>query len=250
MNIDIKNKIVIITGGSSGIGKSLVKCFANEGCFVFFTYLNNKDSSEKLVSELTADGKKVECCKVDNSNSNEIKAFISSVIEKCGKIDVLINNAGYIPRGLFLNTPIDVIEKAVNVNLIGTANYCQAVLKNMMINKGGCIINISSISALRPVSGQSAYSVSKAGIESLTSTLAQEYGKYNIRINTIAPGLIETDVVKSITQKKKDNILNMTPMGKNGSPDDIANAAVFLASDKASHITGIQLLVTGGRHLM
>jgi 3-oxoacyl-[acyl-carrier protein] reductase len=119
----------------------------------------------------------------------------------------------------------------------------------MILQKSGNIINISTVSALQPSPGQAAYSASKAAIESLTRTLAMEHGKYNIRVNSIAPGLIQTEIVKSITQELKDEVLKKTPLGKFGTPKDIADAAVFLASDFSSYITGIQLLVTGGRHL-
>ena len=120
----------------------------------------------------------------------------------------------------------------------------------MMLNKSGSIINMTSVSSLQPSVGQAAYSLSKAAIESLTKTMAIEYGKYNIRVNAIAPGLVDTDGVKSITEKRKKEIQKYTPLGKNASTDDISNAAIFLASEMASHITGIQLLVTGGRHLI
>lgn len=148
-----------------------------------------------------------------------------------------------------MKTSETVWKKAIDTNLGGVYNYCSAILKYMILQKQGNIINISTISALRPSPGQAAYSASKAAIESLTRTLAMEHGKYNVRVNSIAPGLIQTEIVKSITKDVKDAVLQKTPIGRLGTPEDIANATMFLASDVSSYITGVQLLVTGGRHL-
>lgn len=250
MEINLSDKVVIITGGSNGIGKALVRAFAREKCKVIFTYLNSEEKAKELEEEMRSQLLCVEGYRVDNRASDEISAFVKKVAEKYKRIDVLVNNAGFISRGLFLNTSNEVIEKTVETNTYGTVNFCKAVLKYMMLNKSGSIINMTSVSSLQPSVGQAAYSLSKAAIESLTKTMAIEYGKYNIRVNAIAPGLVDTDVVKSITEKRKKEIQKYTPLGKNASTDDISNAAIFLASEMASHITGIQLLVTGGRHLI
>lgn len=166
-----------------------------------------------------------------------------------GKIDILINCAGYISRGFFLNTTEDVWKNTLDSNVNSIFHYSKYVLKHMILQKSGCIINISSVSAHFPAKGQAAYSTSKGAIESLTKALALEYGKYNIRVNTIAPGLIETEVVKTISPKVKSEILTKTPLGRFGRADDISNLALFLSSERASYITGTQILVTGGRHL-
>lgn len=250
MKIDLTEKVVIVTGGSSGIGKAMVKAYAREGCKVFFTYLHSEDEAKSLVEELRNESLCVDCCKVDNRSDEEIASFVKEVIKKYKKIDILVNNAGFISRGLFLNTTNQIFEKTVETNLYGTISFCKYVIKHMILNKGGSIINISSRSSSQPSPGQSAYSLSKAAIDSLTKTLAIEYGKYGIRVNTIAPGLVESDILKSMTDKRKEDIIKMTPLAKNADPNDIANAAIFLSSDLASHITGIQLMVTGGRHLI
>ena len=187
--------------------------------------------------------------KVDNCSLEHVNMFAKKVINEQKHIDILVNNAGYIPRGLFLKTSEIVWKKAIDTNLGGVYNYCSAILKYMILQKQGNIINISTVSALQPSPGQAAYSASKAAIESLTRTLAMEHGKYNIRVNSIAPGLIQTEIVKSISKDIKDAVLQKTPIGRFGTSEDIANAAMFLASDVSSYITGVQLLVTGGRHL-
>lgn len=141
------------------------------------------------------------------------------------------------------------MENTLDSNVNSIFHYSKYVLKHMILQKSGCIINISSVSAHFPAKGQAAYSTSKGAIESLTKALALEYGKYNIRVNTIAPGLIETEVVKTISPKVKSEILTKTPLGRFGRADDISNLALFLSSERASYITGTQILVTGGRHL-
>ena len=243
------DKIVIITGGSRGIGKGLVEAYARENCKTYFTYLSSVSNAQKIEDDLQEEGLFVKGMQVDGRNEGDVKEFISRVVDEHNKVDILVNNAGYIPRGLFLNTTKGIWDKTIDTNLNGVFNYCQEVLKHMMLKKEGVILNISSVSALHPGKGQAAYSASKAAIESLTKLLAMEYGKYNIRVNSIAPGLIETEVFKSITASIKGEILKKTPLNRFGIVEDVTNSALFLSSEKAEFITGIQLLVTGGRHL-
>lgn len=243
------DKVIIITGGSKGIGKSLVEFFCSEGCRVYFTYLNSAKNTHDLCAILKKKRKNVFSMQVDNREREQIEKFVSSVIEIEGQIDVLINNAGVIPRGLIFDTPMETWQKCIETNMYGVIHYSKAVLKSMVLKKRGVILNISSISAQRPVIGQAAYSASKAAIESLTKAFALEYGKFNIRINTIAPGLIETGNVKTITQAIKDSNLEKTPLKSLATVGDICSAAYFLASDMAKSITGIQLVISGGRHL-
>lgn len=249
MNINMSDKIVVVTGGSRGIGREIVKTFTELGAYVYFTYLSNEGAAKELEASLLSKGLKVQGEKVNNCSLEQVNLFVEKVINEQKRIDILVNNAGYIPRGLFLKTSETVWKKAIDTNLGGVYNYCSTVLKHMILQKSGNIINISTVSALQPSIGQAAYSASKAAIESLTRTLAMEHGKYNIRVNSIAPGLIQTEIVKGITQEVKDGVLKKTPLARLGNLKDIADAAVFLASDFSSYITGIQLLVTGGRHL-
>ncbi|MBU3093584.1 SDR family oxidoreductase [Clostridium sp. CF011] len=250
MEIDFSNKIVVITGGSRGIGKELVRAFAEANAKVYFTYLSNEEKAENVVSEFSERyNTTIKSYAVDGRSKEAVRNFMETVLTENNKIDVLINSAGYIPRGLFLNTTETVWKNTIDSNLNSVYNYCTSALKYMLLNKEGCIINISSVSACFPATGQAAYSASKGAIESLTKALALEYGKYNIRVNTIAPGLIETEVVKTISNKIKQEILKRTPLGRFGRTEDVSNIALFLASENASYITGTQLLVTGGRHL-
>lgn len=251
MNLNLKEKVVIITGGSRGIGEGLVKAFAEEGCKVYFTYIKNVDRSNNIIEELSEKNLHVKGFQIDGTKIIDVRKFIEMVYKNEGKIDVLINNAGYIPRELFHNTTEDVWKKCIDTNINGIYNYCKNVLKYMVFNKNGSIINISSLSANQPSIGQSAYGASKAAIESLSKVLAIEYGKKNIRINTVAPALVlEKSEHRNIRQEKLDEILKKTPLNRFAAINDVVNSVMFLASDEANYLTGIQLLVTGGRHLI
>ena len=244
-------KTVIITGGSRGLGKEMVRAFAEEGANVYFTYLTSHDKAKKVEIEYSKKyNALIKSYAVDGRCMSEVEGFVKSVLSETGKIDILINSAGYISRGFFLNTSEKVWKKTFDSNVNSIYNYCINVLKPMILNKNGCIINISSVSAMFPAKGQAAYSASKGAIESLTKALALEYGQYNIRVNAIAPGLIETEVVKTISEKVKNEILSKTTLGSFGNGKDVSSLALYLASDKASYITGTQIFVTGGRHLV
>lgn len=250
MECDYTDKVVIVTGGSRGIGKELVRAFAEANAIVYFTYLSNEEKAIEVASEYSEKYQaRIKPMAVDGRSKNAVDQFIEAVLKENGKIDVLINSAGYISRGFFLNTTEDVWKSTMDTNINSVYNYCMNVIKPMILQKAGCIINISSVSAYYPAKGQAAYSTSKGAIESLTKALALEYGHFNIRVNTIAPGLIETEVVKTITNKVKQQILDRTPLGRFGRTEDVSNLALFLASENASYITGSELLVTGGRHL-
>jgi len=250
MEINFSDKIVVITGGSRGIGRELVRAFAEAKAKVYFTYLSNEEKAKNVVNEYSERyNATIKAYAVDGRSKEAVQNFIEEVIAENSRIDVLINSAGYIPRGLFLNTTEPVWKNTIDSNVNSIYNYCISALKHMLLEKEGCIINISSVSAYFPAKGQAAYSTSKGAIESLTKALALEYGKYNIRVNTIAPGLIETEVVKTISDQVKQEILKRTPLGRFGRAEDISSVALFLASENASYITGTQLLVTGGRHL-
>lgn len=243
-------KTVVITGGSRGLGREMVRAFAEAGANVYFTYLSNHEKARNVADEYSRQYKaSIKAQPVDGRSKSAVKSFIDTLLKETGKIDVLINCAGYISRGLFLNTTEEVWKNTLDSNVNSIYNYCMSVIKPMILQKNGCIINVSSVSAHFPAKGQAAYSTSKGAIESLTKALALEYGRYNVRVNTIAPGLIETEVVKTISSKVKEEILKRTPLGRFGRVDDVSSLALFLASENASYITGAQFLVTGGRHL-
>ncbi|WP_379134451.1 SDR family NAD(P)-dependent oxidoreductase [Paenibacillus sp. sgz500958] len=250
MNIDFSGKVVIITGGSRGIGRGLVHNFARANAIVYFTYLSNEDKAATVIEECKKQyGADVVGLKVDGTSKEDVDNFVKMVWNTHKRMDVVVNNAAWIPRGLFLQMSEGNWIDGINANLNSVIYFCSSAIKFMILKKSGSIINISSRSALQPGRGQAVYSATKGAVESLTKVLALEYGPYNIRVNTLAPGLVETDVVDTMQSELKQKILDRTPLGRFGTADDISNAALFLASDYASYITGTQLLVTGGRHL-
>lgn len=250
MNIDFSGKVVIITGGSRGIGRGLVTHFARAHATVYFTYLSNEDLAAAVVHECKEHyDAEVTGVRVDGRSGPDVESFMDTVWQAHKRIDVVVNNAAWIPRGLFLQMSGQDWSEGINANLNSVIAFCSSAIKYMIPAKSGSIINISSRSALHPGRGQAVYSATKGAVESLTKVLALEYGSYNIRVNTIAPGLIETDVAGTMQTELKKKIVERTPLGRIGTVDDVGSAVLFLASDYASYITGTQLLVTGGRHL-
>ena len=251
MEVHLNGKVVVITGGTGLIGEGLVKRFVNEGCKVYFTYLKSKEKANVLEKTLKEEGKNIKGICVDGVDLKAVENFIKVVINDEKKIDVLINNAGYIPRELFSNTTIETWDRAMEVNVKSAYNYCKTVLKHMVNKKNGVIINVSSLSADRPSIGQAAYAASKGAIESLSKVLAIENGRKNIRINTIAPALVlEEAFHRNIREEKLKEILSKTPLHRFASVEDVVNTVVFLVSDEAKYLTGIQIPITGGRHLI
>lgn len=250
MKIDFSGKVVIITGGSRGIGRGLVTHFARANATVYFTYLSSEDQAAAVVQECREQyGADVTGLRVDGRSKPDVESFMDTVWKNHKRIDVVVNNAAWIPRGLFLQMSEQDWSEGISANLNSVIAFCSSAIKYMILNKSGSIINISSRSALQPGRGQAVYTATKGAVESLTKVLALEYGSYNIRVNTIAPGLIETDVVNTMQTGVKKKIMERTPLGRMGTADDVSHAALFLASDYASYITGTQLPVTGGRHL-
>lgn len=247
MNISFQNKVVIVTGGSRGIGKQLVKDFSSSGAKVFFTYLNSKNESEILSKEI---GEQIEGHRVDGRIPNEVNNFIEKIGTKLGKIDVLINNAGVVPVALLQETSVDTWDNTLNSNLNSVFNFCKSSLKHLYKSGSGVIVNVSSLTADRPGKGAAAYSASKGAIESLSRALAIEYAPFKIRVNSVLPGLIETDVADEVTNEFKQELIKRTPLKRIGTTEDVSNAVLFLASEKAQFITGTKLYITGGRHIV
>lgn len=235
------NKTVLITGGSRGIGKCAVESFAKEGYNVAFTYLN---SEEKALNIATGCG--AFAIKCDVSSSEDVNNAVNSVIEKYGKIDILINNAGIDEFCLFTDITDEKWHKMIDTNLSGVFYTTRAVLKDMIKNQCGSIINVSSMWGEVGASCEVHYSVSKAGVIGLTKALAKEVGPSNIRVNCVTPGVIDTDMNAHLSNDDIEQLKYDTPLGKIGKCEDIVNTILFLASDKASFITGQIFGVNGG----
>jgi 3-oxoacyl-[acyl-carrier protein] reductase len=241
----LENKVIIITGAGSGIGKETALLFVKEGAKVIVADINEKSGGETL-AEIKKSGGEGYFAKLDVSNRDEIKQVIKDAVEKYGKIDVLINNAGIIQDALVLKMTEEQWDRVINVNLKGTFNCIQAVVE-VMINQGnGVIINTSSIVGLNGNVGQVNYAAAKAGLIGMTKTLAKELGKKGIRVNAVAPGFIITPMTSNVPEKVLELMKEKTPLRRLGKAEDIAYAYLYLASDEANFVNGAVLCVDGG----
>ena len=245
----LKDQIALITGGSRGIGRSLAVELAKNGADVAITYNKNRDMAEDVVKEIEQFGRKGICLPADAADFNTARKVVEKVRADLGGLDVLINNAGItMDRPLFMMAEHDW-DVVLDTNLKSVFNYSRAVIVSFLKEKKGSIINISSVGAVVASPGQCNYASSKAGIIAFTKTLAKEAGKYNVRVNAIAPGYIDTDMTEAIREKRKDELLKTVPLGRLGTPEDVSKIAVFLLSEAASYITGQTILVDGGMSL-
>ncbi len=239
---EFENKVVIITGGTRGIGKELVVRFSEQGANVIFSYLKNKTLANKIKREF----KKVLPIQADVRVYQDCKKVIEKALKKFKKIDVLINNAGVRRDKSLLMMELKDWKEVLDTNLSGVFNMCKASIVSFMKQKAGCIINISSVSGMMGLIGQTNYSASKAGIIGFSKALAKELAPYNVRVNVVAPGFIETDMTKDLRENIKKEMVNLISMKRFGAPYEVAEVCLFLASNKASYITGEVIKVDGG----
>ena len=237
-------KTVIVTGGSKGIGAAIVTLLAKEGYNIVLNYNKSEDIAKKMQKEFASRGCNVEIFKADVSKKEEVKALVEFTIEKFNKIDVLINNAGISQTKLFTEITEEEWNTMLNVNLNSVFYMSQGVLPYMLHEKGGLIINISSIWGIVGASCEAHYSVAKAGVDAMTKSLAKELGPSNIRVNSIAPGIIDTDMNKYLTEDELEEIKNEIPLGKIGEPIDIARCVKWLIEDR--YTTGQVIKIDGG----
>ena len=245
MNLNLKNKVVIITGASRGIGKSIAKGFFDNNCKVALISRNKKDLIDTK-NVIGAKSNNIQLFPCDISNFSDVQNVIDKVINYYGNIDILINNAGITKDSLILRMKEEDWDTVVNVNLKGCFNTVKAVVKQMIRNKKGSIINISSVIGLIGNTGQTNYAASKAGIFGLTKSLAKELGSRNITVNAIAPGYVQTSMTEKLSTNIKNDLYKNIPLKRLGSAEDIANLVLFLSSEKASYITGQIMNVDGG----
>ena len=243
---NLENKTAIITGGSKGIGKGIVEKFAQEGCNIAFTYLSSESSAIEVEKNAKSYGVKVIKYKSDASNFDQSSELIENVIKDFGSYDILINNAGITRDNLLLRMDEDYWKKVIDINLNSCFNLTKCAIREFMKKKDGVIINISSIVGVKGNAGQSNYSASKAGINGFTKSVALELGSRNIRCNAIAPGFIETDMTSQGDGKLLESWIESIPLKRAGNVSDVANLCSYLASDKASYITGQIIKVDGG----
>ncbi|WP_291569951.1 3-oxoacyl-[acyl-carrier-protein] reductase [Clostridium sp. UBA4548] len=242
----LKGKNAIITGASRGIGRAIALAFAQNGANVVINYRGNEELADNLVKEIEAYGVRAIKVKGDISNFKDAENLINTTIEELSSVDILVNNAGITKDGLFMRMKEEDFDSVINTNLKGTFNTSKAVISKMIKAKGGRIINISSVVGVIGNAGQANYAASKAGVIGFTKSLAKEVGSRGITVNAIAPGFIESDMTEVLSDKVKEAMLNGIPLKAFGKGEDVANLAVFLASNMASYITGQVVHVDGG----
>jgi 3-oxoacyl-[acyl-carrier protein] reductase len=241
----LNNKTALVTGGTRGIGHAIVKKFAEQGCNVVFTYQNSEEKAKQFEAELNALGIKAKAYKSDAGSYAESEKLIEEVIKDFGNIDVLVNNAGVTRDNLILRMSEQQWDEVINANLKSVFNLTKHVSKVMLRNKKGSIINLTSIVGVNGQAGQSNYAASKAGIIGFTKSIADEFGSRSIRCNAIAPGFIETDMTAVLPEETKKGILAQIPMKRMGQAEEVANVALFLASDLSTYVSGQVISVCG-----
>jgi NAD(P)-dependent dehydrogenase (short-subunit alcohol dehydrogenase family) len=245
--LDFSNKVVLVTGSSVGIGAGIAKRFGQAGAEVVIHYSSHAEEAQKVASDLAKLGGKTLMIRADVSDRSEVQTMADEIIAKLGRIDVLVNNAGVYPHANLVEMTEAEWDETIDVNLKGVFLCTQAAAKQMIERgEGGSIINISSIEAVNPAAGHSHYTASKAGVMMFTMTAALELGPHNIRVNAVAPGLINAPQLPTAWPEGLARWLSRVPLNRVGEPEDIGDACLFLASDAARWITGAHLIVDGG----
>ena len=242
----LKDKNVIITGASRGIGKGILELFVKNGANVAFSYIGDSDQAKSIEADFSNHKQKVVSYMSDASNFEQSQKLIDDVLNDLGSIDVLVNNAGITIDNLLMRMSEEDFQRVIDVNLKSVFNTTKAILRTMLKQRSGSIINMSSVVGVKGNAGQSNYSASKAGMIGFTKSMALELGSRNIRCNCIAPGFIETEMTEKLSDDVVQTWRDSIPLKRGGSTNDVANAALFLASDLSSYVTGQVINVCGG----
>lgn len=241
-----ENKVALITGGTRGIGKEIAMELAENGFDIALNYRSEKDAQSNVKEEIEKLGVRCELVKADVSNFEQCEEMVKETIEKFGRIDVLVNNAGITKDGLIMRMKKEDFESVIDVNLIGTFNVTRNVIPYMIKQRSGRIISLSSVVGVAGNAGQTNYSASKAGIIGFTKSLAKEVASRNILVNAVAPGFIDTDMTKVLSDSVKEGIHAQIPLRRMGTPREVAKVVKFLSSDDSSYITGQVINIDGG----
>lgn len=242
----LEGKNAIITGASRGIGKGIAEVFAKQGANVAFTYSSSVEAAKALEDELSAFGVKVKGYQSDAADFEQAQKLVDDVVAEFGGVDILINNAGITKDNLLMRISEADFDKVIEVNLKSVFNMTKAVQRTMLKQRSGSIINMSSVVGVKGNAGQTNYAASKAGILGFTKSVALELGSRNIRCNAIAPGFIETEMTAKLDEKTVQGWREGIPLKRGGTPEDVANACLFLASDMSAYVTGQTINVDGG----
>jgi 3-oxoacyl-[acyl-carrier protein] reductase len=242
----LEGKIALITGASRGIGKGIAEVFASHGASIAFTYASSDEKARAFEAELAAKGIKAKGYKSDAADFNAAETLVNDVVAEFGTVDILVNNAGITRDTLLMRMSEDQWDEVIRVNLKSAFNLTKAVIRPMLKAKSGSIINMSSVVGVSGNAGQANYAASKAGMIGFTKSVAQELGSRNIRCNAIAPGFIETEMTEKLDPKVVEEWRATIPLKRGGTPTDVANTTLFLASDLSAYVTGQTIHVCGG----
>lgn len=245
----LKNKIALITGAGRGIGRAIAIALAKEGAEVVINYNGSEERAKEVKQTIEENGGKASIYKCNVSDFTACEAMIKDIVKEYGNLDILVNNAGITKDGLIMKMKEEDFDSVLNVNLKGTFNTIRHSARQMLKQRSGKIINISSVSGILGNVGQANYAASKAGVIGLTKTMARELGSRGITVNAIAPGFVDTEMTEVLSEEIRENACKQIILGRFGKPEDIANTAVFLASDKADYITGQVISVDGGMNV-
>lgn len=245
----LAGRIALVTGASRGIGRAIAVKLAKQGAFTYINYAKNEKAARETLKIIEEVGGKGTLLQFDVKNTDAVKGAITDIATEKGSLDILVNNAGITLDGIFARTKEESWDDVIDTNLKGVFNCSRSAIRYMMKKRWGRIINMTSVVAEAGNAGQVCYSASKAGIIGLTKSLAREIGSRNICINAVAPGFIETDMTASIGEENREKLVDLIPLARLGTPDDVAGVVEFLASEKAGYITGQVIHVNGGLYM-
>jgi 3-oxoacyl-[acyl-carrier protein] reductase len=245
----LQGQVALVTGASRGIGRAIAERLAREGALVLVNYVQQQAAAEETCAAIAADGGQAALCRFDIANGAEVTAAVQQAVERYGKIDVLVNNAGLSIDNLLLRLKEEEWDRVIDVNLKGAFLCTKAVVRSMLKQKGGRIINLTSVVAQTGNAGQAAYTAAKAGVIGFTKTMAKELASRSITVNAVAPGFIETDMTGSLPDQVKSGYLSLIPAGRWGTAAEVAELVAFLAGPLAGYITGQVINVNGGMYM-
>lgn len=242
----LNEKIALVTGGGSGIGSAVAKKLAEQGAYVVVNYMHSEAGAKAVVAEIKQAGGQAECVQCSVNDFAAVEAMIKDIVKRHGRIDILVNNAGITKDNLLMKMKEEEFDAVIDTNLKGSFNTMRHIARYMLKQKSGSIVNISSVSGILGNPGQMNYCASKAGVIGMTKSMARELASRGIRVNAVAPGFIETEMLDQMTDAAKEAGKAQIPFGRYGKTEEIANTVAFLASEKASYITGQVICVDGG----